>query len=58
MDDCRAKWILRPGEVHTVISELRAVGNAIKYSVLGEALIEADIYGSTTNRHILEAKHT
>ena len=37
MDDCKGKWILRLGEVHTVIAELRALGNAIEYSVLGEA---------------------
>ena len=57
MDDCKVKWILRLGEVHTVIAELSAVGNPIEYSVLDvEALLEADIYGPTTSRHILEAK--
>ena len=57
MDDCKGKWIPRLGEVHTVIAELRAVGNAIEYSVLGEAYwFEAEIYGPTTTRHILEAK--
>ena len=36
------------GSLYTVNAELMAVGNAIEYSVLGEALIEADIYGPNT----------
>ena len=40
----RGSGSLRLGEVYTVISELRTVGNVIEYStVLGEALIGADI---------------
>jgi len=36
---------------------LRAAGNAIEDSGLDEAWSEADIYGPTTTRQILEAKH-
>ena len=36
---------------------MRAAGNAIEDSGLDEAWSEADIYGPTTTRQILEAKH-
>ncbi|KAL5007722.1 hypothetical protein ScPMuIL_016528 [Solemya velum] len=56
-DDCKGKWVLRLGEMHTVVAALRAVCNAIEDSGLEEAWFEADIYGPTTTRQILEAKH-
>jgi len=56
-DDCKGKWVLRLGEMHTVMAALRAVGNAIEDSELDEAWSEADIYGPITTRQILEAKH-
>ncbi|KAL8565605.1 hypothetical protein ACOMHN_060346 [Nucella lapillus] len=56
-DDCKGKWVLRLGEMHTVMAALRAAGNAIEDSGLDEAWSEADIYGPTTTRQILEAKH-
>ena len=57
-DDCKGKWLLRLGEMHTVMAALRAVGSAIEHSGLDEAWCEADIYGPVTTRQILEAKHT
>jgi len=56
-DDCKGKWVLRLGEMHTVMAALRAVGNAIEDSGLDEAWSGADIYGSITTRQILEVKH-
>jgi len=56
-DDCKGKWVLRLGEMHTGMAALTAVGNAIEDSGLDEAWSEADIYGSITTRQILEAKH-
>ncbi len=56
-DDCKGKWVLRLGEMHTVMAALRAAGNAIEDSGLEEAWSEADIYGPTTTRQILEARH-
>ena len=56
-DDCKGKWVLRLGEMHTVMAALRAAGNAVEDSGLDEAWSEADIYGPTTTRQILEAKH-
>ena len=53
-DDCKGKWLLRLGEMHTVMAALRAVGSAIE---VDEAWCEADIYGPVTTRQILEAKH-
>ena len=47
-EDCKGKWVLRLGEMHTVIAALRAIGNAIEDSGLEEAWSEADIYGLTT----------
>jgi len=57
-DDCKGKWVLRLGEMHTVMAALRAAGNATGDSGLDEAWSEADIYGPTTTRQILEANHT
>lgn len=48
---------LRIGEFHTVLCSLRALGSTIEYSGLDEAWIEADLYGPTTIRQILEGKH-
>ena len=56
-DDCKGKWILRLGEMHTDIAALRAVGDTIEDSGLDDAWVEADLYGPTTSRQIIEAKH-
>lgn len=56
-DDCKGKWVLRLGEMHTMMAALRAAESAIEDSGLYEAWSEYDIYGPTTTRQILEAKH-
>ena len=56
-DDCKGKWVLTLGEMHTMLAALRTCGNAIEDSGLDEAWSEADIYGPTTTRQIIEAKH-
>ena len=43
-DDCKGKWLLRLGEMHTVMAALRAVGSAIEDSGLDEAWCEAETY--------------
>ena len=53
----REKWVLRLGEMHTVMAALWAARSAIEDSGLDEAWSEADIYGPTTTRQMLEAKH-
>jgi len=40
-----------------MMAALRAVGNVMEHSGLDEAWSEADIYGPTTTRQILDAKH-
>ena len=49
---------LTVSSLHTVMAAVREAGNAIEDSGLDEAWSEADIYGPTTTRHILETKHT
>jgi hypothetical protein len=49
--------ILRVGEFHTVLCALRAIGSSIEASGIDDAWIEADIYGPTTTRQILEGRH-
>ena len=43
--------------MHTVMAALWPVGNVIEDSGLDEAWSKADIYGLTTTRQILDAKH-
>ena len=49
--------ILRIGEFHTVLCTLRELGSTIESSAIDEAWVEADLYGPTTTRQILEGKH-
>ena len=56
-DDCREKWILRLGELHTVMAALRTVGAAIDGSGIDDAWVESGIYGPVTTGQILDVKH-
>ena len=49
-DECKGKWVLILGEMHTVMAALRAAGNAIEDSGLDEAWFEADIYVPTMTK--------
>jgi ethanolamine utilization microcompartment shell protein EutS len=49
--------VLRPGELHIVMAQLRVLGAAIEESGIDQLWIEADIFGSTTVKQILDAKH-
>ena len=49
--------ILRDGKFHTVLCALRAIGSSIEASGIDDAWVEADIYGPTTTRQILEGRH-
>ena len=50
-------WILRIGEMHTVMAALRTAGTSIENNGLDDAWIEAGLYGPLTTRQILEGKH-
>ena len=52
--DCRDKWVLRLGEIHTVMAALRTVGAAKDGSGINDALVENDVYGPVTTGHILD----
>lgn len=49
--------ILRPGELHIVMAQLRAIGAFIENSGLDMCWIESDLYGPATVKQILEGKH-
>jgi len=49
--------ILRPGELHIVMAQLRCIGCYIENSGLDFCWTEADLYGPVTVRQILEGKH-
>ena len=56
-DDVKGQFVFRIGELHTVMTALRALGNAIEGSGIDDAWIEADIYGPSTVRQILVCHH-
>ena len=49
--------VLRPGELHIVMAELRCIGAYIENSGLDFCWTEADLYGPVTVKQILEGKH-
>lgn len=49
--------IFRLGEMHTVMTSLRAIGTSIEDSGFDDSWVEADIYGPTTKHQILEGNH-
>ena len=49
--------ILRPGELHIVMAELKTIGAFIDNSGIDMAWIEADLYGPSTVKQILEGNH-
>ena len=49
--------ILRPGELHTVMAQLRTIETYIDNSGLDLCWSEADLYGSSTVKQIIEGKH-
>lgn len=49
--------ILRPGELHVVMAQLRTIGVFIEDSGLDLCWIEADIYGTGTVKQILDGNH-
>ena len=42
-DNCKGNWVLRLGEMHTVMAALRPAGNAIEDSRLEQAWNKADV---------------
>ena len=57
LEYCQGKWILRPGELHTVMAQLTTIGSYIESSGLDDVWTESDIYGSATVKQILEGKN-
>lgn len=51
------KWILRIGELHTVLCTLRAIGATVEGSGIDDAWISSDMFGPLTVRQILEGRH-
>ena len=49
--------ILRPGELHILITVLRTIGCYVEESGLDTCWLEADIYGPATIKQILEGNH-
>jgi hypothetical protein len=49
--------ILRPGELHIVMAQLRTIGAHIDNSGIDLCWVEAELYGSTTVKQILDGKH-
>ena len=49
--------ILRPGELHIVMAELKTIGAYIENSGIDMAWIEADLNGPSTVKQIFEGNH-
>ena len=49
--------ILRPGELHIVMAQLRTIGSYIENSGIDLIWTEADLYGPSTVKQILEGNH-
>lgn len=49
--------ILRPGELHIVMAQLRTIGAFIENSGLDMCWVESDLYGPATVKQILGGKH-
>ncbi|KXJ12360.1 hypothetical protein AC249_AIPGENE6741 [Exaiptasia diaphana] len=49
--------ILRPGELHIVMAQLRTIGSYIENSGIDLCWTEADLYGPSTVKQILEGNH-
>ena len=49
--------ILRPGELHIVMAQLRTIGGFIEDSGIDLCWIEADLYSPTTVKQIIDCNH-
>ena len=49
--------ILRPGELHILMAQLRTLGSSIKNSGIDLCWIESDPYGPTTVKQIIDGNH-
>lgn len=56
-EDCKGKWILKPGELHIIIAQLRTIGEFVCGSGIPELWVECDLYSSVTMKQILEGRH-
>ena len=57
IQDCHKKWVLKPGELHIIIAQLRTIGDFIAESGIPDLWIESNMYGTSTARQIIEGKH-
>lgn len=53
----QAKWLLKPGELHIIIAQLRSIGSFIQETGIPELWVECELYGVATTRQILDGKH-
>ena len=51
------QFSLRIGDLHVVMAMLRTIGACLEGSGLEDVLVEADVYGSATLRHLLAGNH-
>ena len=49
--------ILRPGELHIVMAQLRSIGAFIENSGIDMAWVESELYGPSTVKQIIDGKH-
>jgi len=49
--------LLRPGELHTVMAQLRCIGAYVEGSGIDTSWVESGIYGPVTVKKIVEGKH-
>ena len=47
IQDCQQKWVLKPGELHIIIAQLRTIGDFITESGIPELWVESNMYSST-----------
>lgn len=55
--DLKGKWLLKPGELHIIIAQLRTIGELIEGSGIPELWVECDLYSAATKKQILDGRH-
>ncbi|CAG9769889.1 unnamed protein product [Ceutorhynchus assimilis] len=55
--DLKKKWLVKPGELHIIIAQLRTIGEFIQGSGIPELCVECYLYSAAIMKQILEGKH-
>ena len=56
-EDRQKQFILRSGELYTVMAMLRTIGSYIDNSGLDTSWLESDMYRPATHRQLLDGNH-